>query len=289
MKNCLLCKEKIGGDQYINSETIKFCVDCQVGFTITHDKRKISDVSENYDEDYISQYLKRSSEIEGNFFKGIEKIQQNLTSGEVRVLDVGCGVGYFLKTLGKTVSTYSLYGIEPNPKLAKQAQNFVKSAKIINSSIENAALKENYFDVITFWDVLEHVYDPIKTLKSTHKLLKKNGIVVIQAPNYRSLMTFMTKENWDWWLPPDHLYHFSPKSMELLLKKSGFKLKYMETRESKEIFVKNIRAQIKGNSFFTKATRKMFGVFLNLIYPLIEIVTTVTKTGGLVFVVAQKV
>ncbi len=138
-----------------------------------------------------------------------------------KLLDVGCGNGSYLmdcKRLG-----WDVYGVEVNEKVATELKNM--GLKILTGDFERMALAGSEYDVVTFWHTLEHLYDPFKSLKKTHSILKPDGIVMIEVPNAASLERRIFGRRWVLWDVPRHLYHFSPKDLVKLLKDSGFKIK----------------------------------------------------------------
>jgi len=88
-------------------------------------------------------------------------------------------------------------------------------------------------------DVLEHFKDPVANLKKAKLLLKEDGILVIQTPNYKSLMARICKD-WAWWMIEDHKFFFSPKSLKKILNKSEFETESFKTYEDWEDFKKNL-------------------------------------------------
>jgi SAM-dependent methyltransferase len=84
------------------------------------------------------------------------------------------------------------------------------------------SLPATSFDAITLWHVLEHVHELHRYLDQFRHLLKSSGKLIIAVPNYTSADAAYYREHWAAYDVPRHLYHFSPASMELLLKKHEF-------------------------------------------------------------------
>ncbi len=99
------------------------------------------------------------------------------------VLDVGCSSGYLAKVLQAAGNTVS--GVEYDPEAAEIAEQYL--AKLIVADLENDDLAELFgddrFEVIVFGDVLEHLRDPLTTLRQARRLLTPNGYIVISIPN----------------------------------------------------------------------------------------------------------
>lgn len=136
------------------------------------------------------------------------------------LLDYGCGTGAFLnemRTYGWTVT-----GLEPDEGARKKAKELYEL--IVTPETDLAVQKDKYFDAITLWHVLEHVYDLHGTIKHLTRISKPGGKIFIAVPNYKSRDAEIYKEFWAAWDVPRHLYHFSPKSIETLMEAHGFKV-----------------------------------------------------------------
>ena len=136
------------------------------------------------------------------------------------VLDLGCGKGEFVYSCSK--NGLIAEGIEPSEKAVLEAK---KNYRI--SISQDTSLKQydnQIFDCVTMWHVLEHVYEPEKTIINIKRILSKNGFLVIAVPNNKSWDAEYYKEFWAAWDVPVHLWHFSKASIVKLLEKQKFKL-----------------------------------------------------------------
>ncbi len=136
------------------------------------------------------------------------------------LLDIGCGIDPFLSI--QKSRGYYVYGVDLDEKVI----DFLKSVGIEGKHGEliDANLEKDYFDIITFWHSLEHVLDPLQTLEESKIILKKNGWLIINLPNFDSLERHIFQEEWSYLAPPRHLYHFTPVTLSRMLKKVGFKV-----------------------------------------------------------------
>jgi 2-polyprenyl-3-methyl-5-hydroxy-6-metoxy-1,4-benzoquinol methylase len=137
-----------------------------------------------------------------------------------RALDLGCGNGAYLLLLKKM--GWDVIGVDMNDNVSRE----VKEAKIpvLTGELEELKLEENSFDLITLWHVLEHLHDPLKTLKLVHRLVKDDGILFVEVPNNTSALSRLFKSNWFAWDLPRHLCHFSPTSLSKMLNQAGFEI-----------------------------------------------------------------
>lgn len=145
------------------------------------------------------------------------------------LLDIGCGRGDFLKYAQE--AGWRVEGVE----LAKTACDYAKKQfdiEIINKPLKDANFKENSFDVITLWNVLDHLTDTLDTLREINKVLKFGGILLVRIPNVSfhlfmlnifSLFNNLIGKKEISGLLVIHNYGFSHKTIKLMLEKAGFK------------------------------------------------------------------
>ena len=143
-----------------------------------------------------------------------------------RLLDVGCATGEFL--LAAKARGWEIYGVETSPVAAEYASR-VTGARIHTGTLETTDFADQWFDVVTMWDVIEHLQSPRSYMRQAAKLLRNDGVIGLTTPNIRSLAYLLLNRDWDAIGPNDHLYYFSPRTLEDLLKASGFAVHHMGT------------------------------------------------------------
>ena len=137
------------------------------------------------------------------------------TKGTGRMLDFGAGTGDFL--LEAKRKGWQVEGIEPNNDARRLA-----SQKGIDLKKTTDNFEAGSFDVISLWHVLEHVPDLDKQILELKRLLKKNGLLVIAVPNFKSYDAQKYGEHWAAYDVPRHLYHFSQTSIEKIFLEFSF-------------------------------------------------------------------
>lgn len=139
-----------------------------------------------------------------------------------KVLDIGCGSGSYLawlKQLG-----WQAYGVEMNKDCVEFAAKEY-GIDIFCGDLLEAKFPDSYFDCVTMWSFLEHCRSPLETLKETNRILKQGGLMVIFVPNFDSLEIRVLREKSFLTDIPRHLYNFSPRTLQAMLIKAGFKVK----------------------------------------------------------------
>jgi 2-polyprenyl-3-methyl-5-hydroxy-6-metoxy-1,4-benzoquinol methylase len=135
-----------------------------------------------------------------------------------KLLDVGCGEGSFLAVAKRC--GWAVVGLEPDPKAALVAQQ--RGLDIVNSGLEGLESQSGSFDVITLSHVIEHMHEPLETLRSCNRLLKPGGQLWIETPNIDSLGHRVFGRHWRGLEAPRHLVLFSRSSLVWALSQAGF-------------------------------------------------------------------
>ena len=137
-----------------------------------------------------------------------------------RILDLGCSSGLFLDIAKE--KRWETFGLELNEKeieISKQNHN------VKNINLYQAQKEFNVkFDVITMWDVIEHVKDPHKLLKTIKKCLRPGGLFFFQTPNVNSLAARVLKEKCNVFDGIEHVNLFNEKNIYNIAKKNKFKV-----------------------------------------------------------------
>lgn len=233
----------------------------------------------------IKTYLYFKNYYERRYLKYIDNIKMTKKNGTL--LDVGCNIGLFLKVARD--EGFQVTGIELNQGCADYGRRCF-GLDIHSDYLEKNCFSAGSFDVVTLFDVLEHVPDLHGFLREIKRVLKPGGLLVVQSPNLESLMAELTGSRWSWLTPPDHLYHFTSGSLAKLLYDSGFTVKDSRTWEPAREFSVNILSANKSKSIIVKL---LFG--LNRVTHLVTFFVLIVQRlwwhklrGGLLEVYAAK-
>lgn len=198
------------------------------------------------------------------FQRGVRIIDELGKPG--RVLDVGCGTGDFLE-LAKRAG-WDAFGVE----LSDRAAHFARSRglNVICGTLDTAGYAPGFFDVVTMWDVLEHLPDPRRAVEESHRLLTAGGFLVVRVPNtnFQLLKAFIREDIFrtkrDSMQANLHLNHFSPTTLRRLLTSTGFEVVREEVGVSEDaVYSPPLPLWFKkGYCFMTEALRKTTSIQL---------------------------
>lgn len=137
-------------------------------------------------------------------------------------LDIGAGTGRILHEASLR-EKWELMGIEPVPYAAKYIADRLK-IPVFTERLENFTGYDEYFDIVTMWDVLEHLEEPIKGLQKVKKVLKSKGIFAFSTPNMNAWDRKVFGDYWIGYELPRHLYLFPEKVLSEILSDLGFRI-----------------------------------------------------------------
>ena len=138
-----------------------------------------------------------------------------------KIIDLGCYCGLLLDSF-KEIGYENLYGVEMQPQAFNIARS--KHKNIFNTTLENFSEKSKYwnkFDLIIASGLIEHLRDPNDLIKLANKLLKNNGIMVVQTPYSDTFLAKVLGKFWPPYSAPEHIHYFSRKSLTHLLKNNN--------------------------------------------------------------------
>ncbi len=138
------------------------------------------------------------------------------------LLDVGCSTGLFLNEM-RRYGEWKLSGVELSPEAAAYARTRF-GLDVFNGQVEDAAWPDASFDVITLWDVLEHLPDPARTLRRLRALLAPGGVLLVSVPNLDSVDAARFGRFWTGLDAPRHFYVFRKQDIVRLLENTGYRV-----------------------------------------------------------------
>lgn len=185
----------------------------------------------------IAEFNAARTEGEAGIYWRERQFLKNPPISRGRLLEVGCGKGRFLwetKKMG-----FDVWGVDISEKAIAITKKFYDLPNVFRATLsEFADAHSERFDIICFFEVLEHQNDPIRFLSSVKKLLKPGGYIVLSVPNLDRLGINRDQAEF----PPNHPFRYRARSLAYLLEKQGFKVQKI----SKEPFNKDFFFQDGG-------------------------------------------
>ena len=229
---CNLCgsnhaKKLLTGPDRLHSSDEEFnlmeCQDC--GLIYLSPRPGPDEIDKYYPADYQPFY--KAIAEEPSFFRRLDRryglhrrcnevIKRAGNSG--LLLDIGCATGIFLN--GMRERGWQVKGVE----LSEYAANYARERfhlEVTTGTLADAKFPENHFNLVTMWDVLEHVPDPAETLTEIHRIMKPGGWLVLSLPNPVAWERHWFNQFWAGWDVPRHFQIFSPQVIQQYLNRSG--------------------------------------------------------------------
>lgn len=170
---------------------------------------------------------------------------RNAPVKEGRLLDIGCGEGYFMELT--EARGYESVGIDINEQAVKTGKGRGLNVYCMTlDAFSSQPLKTN-FDIVCFFHLIEHLENPYGFMKNVNGLLKDKGYIVFSVPNPERLGLVFGRETWD--CPPHHLTSWNRRSLEVLLKANGFEVVSIKDEPLK--FMEALPAGLSGKVSFS--------------------------------------
>lgn len=229
-QDCGFCQGKYinllfrAGD-YISSKefAVVRCRNC--GLVYTYPSPTIEEIKRFYPDEYYDETKIRYNILARLFIRNLEakrtkKILQNIED-KGAMLDIGCGRGWQLKCFRD--KGWEVFGTE----LKEQSSSFARKELNLDvrvMDIRECKFKAEYFDVVTLWHTLEHLSQPFQALEEIYRILKREGLLILETPDFDSWQARISKEKWFHLDVPRHYCHFTGAMLEKMLKSAGFSI-----------------------------------------------------------------
>jgi SAM-dependent methyltransferase len=204
---------------------------CGCGFVFLNPRWSKEDYTvfyENYYDDLYRLEIKPDYGISGvikNMKMIWDRIKGHVKGRVDNILDVGCGCGYGLKFLKDQIPNASLYGIESSPECCKTLQDKEIGATLVTTDFDSAWTKEyeNKMDLIILRHVIEHMLDPVESLKKLKTVLTENGLIYFATPDMMHPRTILRDYDnwWEYWFRAVHPYYYSKDTLFKTLEMGG--------------------------------------------------------------------
>jgi len=210
-----------------------------------------------FDEDYFTHYSStRTKEALNLYFNRLMKETIFEKIRNKKLLDIGCAYGYFLKIAGGF--GFETYGIDISQHAVEQAKKKVNAKFFCRDVQDDLPFADGYFEIITMFDVIEHLEKPYDALREIRRVLKSKGLFVITTPNVNSLLRRNMGKKWIGFGDETHIILYSIHGLKFLLRKAGFRVLKAETffTPLPQVISKLLRPFNLGGKIWITSTRK---------------------------------
>ena len=224
--NCRICNSPTVETQRVGKTDMLHCRSCDATYLAAMPAAQ--EQREYYEHEYkLSQSAPDLTELrrQSRWSENLRLVKAVRESAPINasLLDVGCDRGYFLDEARRW--GISAVGMEPS----EQGRDYAKSIGLhVTQSLEE--YDGRHFDIITMWHVLEHISDPLSMLSDLHSRLEPGGRIHIRVPNFASFSSHLLGSAWIWFQPHNHVFHYSIRSLSVVLQTAGFELEFVRSQ-----------------------------------------------------------
>jgi 2-polyprenyl-3-methyl-5-hydroxy-6-metoxy-1,4-benzoquinol methylase len=177
-----------------------------------------------YPLEYYESYGMAKRELKFLQRSKVQKVIRLKKKGSI--LDIGCQKGEFLKRMEE--KGWKVFGVDISVSSCNYARKKLGLKNIYAGDVLDFDFPERYFDVVTMWQVIEHLRDPLATLRKINRLLKRDGVLIFECPNFGSFTSRVFKDKWPGLDVPRHLYQFTPPVIRAMAEKAGFRVERID-------------------------------------------------------------
>jgi 2-polyprenyl-3-methyl-5-hydroxy-6-metoxy-1,4-benzoquinol methylase len=225
---CNLCGRDVSRGVHNISRLVQ-CVGC--GLIFVNPRPPLEELAGQYDDTYFhcaeptfggyEDYEADREDIRRTFRGRLRLLEPLVKASSPRLLDAGCATGVFLEVARD--AGWAVEGLDISAYAVEQATQ--RGFGVRRGTLPDPSIPSGSFDVITLWDVIEHVPDPAAIVAECHRLLRPGGVIAMSTPDAGSLPARILKGKWLGFRSIDeHLYFFSRATMEAMLARAGFRV-----------------------------------------------------------------
>ena len=243
------------------------CLSCGYEFFMREDfdiENHLYELDSDYIDD-LSVSKNYNDLMQWNHMKALSYLKTRFPTRHLKALDVGCFNGFFVKKMLRM--GFDAYGIDFNNKAVEYGEReYGLRHRISTKSIDDLLIEHHKFDIVTLFEIIEHIQNPKKFLHKVSKILKAGGLVIISVPNKRMCW----RPSLDY--PPHHLSRFDRGALERCLFTIGIRTKLIMEQMSVydlvrnyigSLFRKSDKRSLRGGAFKNKVLVNVVRIILN--------------------------
>ncbi|MEM7467081.1 MAG: class I SAM-dependent methyltransferase [Pseudomonadota bacterium] len=202
------------------NEDFVVCDSC--GLMLINPRPAMQLVKETYDQDYSEHYIQKAEKKLKRCANWVARVKKQFQPTG-RWLDVGCSAGFVVKAAEQ--AGFDAYGVELERAAVNYASEHLNLSQVRAGTLEEQQYPDNYFDVISMYDVIEHVPNLNSIVAELKRLLRADGVIEIRTPDLGHWQTPKVLSNWKEVKPSEHLYYFDKRTLVQLFSNHQLRLK----------------------------------------------------------------
>ncbi len=204
---------------YKDKEPFVRCAQCH--FTLINPRPSFDQIAKTYDSVYSENYTKKAEKKRKRALRRVRRLKRSYKSFG-NWLDVGCSAGFVVEAAQN--EGFTGYGIDIEAGGLAYGKKVLGLANLIEGTLGEYHYPSQFFDVISAYDVIEHVPDLNLFLTEIKRILKPRGILDIGTPNIDHWRVPKNLPTWNEFKPSEHLYYFNKGTLSKLLAKNNLKI-----------------------------------------------------------------
>ena len=199
-----------------NNEPFVKCNNCSL--VLINPRLNYEKIKETYNDEYTRDYAKKATAKSKRSLQRVRKVKSRfITSG--RWLDIGCSAGFVVKSAKE--NGFDAFGVDVEPWGINYGKTRLQLENLVSGTIEDQNYPDNYFNVVSLYDVIEHVPDLNLLVKELKRILRGNGVIHVITPDIGHWRVSKTLSDWKEIKPSEHLYYFKKVTLKKLFNKHG--------------------------------------------------------------------
>jgi len=197
------------------------------------------------------------------------------------MLEIGCASGSFLH--GMALKGWDVEGLEFSEKAVHAVRTL--GYKIYRNTLETAPDPVRSYDLIVGWMVFEHLHNPVLALQKFHRWIRNGGWLVLSLPNAGSLEFKIFKDRWYALQLPNHLYHYTPVTLQRLFSREGWRIVKIFHQRTLSNLIASGGYWLKEHNIFKKVSDRLVQYpddarrSQYLLYPVASMLSFIGETG----------
>ncbi|MCA8954657.1 MAG: class I SAM-dependent methyltransferase [Planctomycetes bacterium] len=236
VETCQLCGSRSRTEMFREPPfRVLRCADCSLVYVSPRHADDV--VHELYDRHYwnsdspktrgYARYAEEEPLYLKTFRRRLRLVNDHVPARPLRVLDIGCAAGFFLRVMRD--QGHEVRGAELSAEIAAHAVQHLGAENLHIGFLhdlepDRQGFEHHSFDLVTLWDVVEHVPRPQALMQHVRELLKPDGVLILETQNVDSAFANLLGKRWQHFKHEEHLYHFNPATIRRLLTDTGFQV-----------------------------------------------------------------